>query len=169
MVDMKWIFMELMKCVWYQVCIILVNRTTKLLHIRKVSLKPVKVHRRIFHLFPPKYWSYFRTQFSQIESKQNLEDRKFYVCYSNWQPTQKQVLWIQKREAFFFNRLILLYLGQGSLQHNFIIIVTMSLSAAMEAYASRQEFTLIICKAPPAHTLARISRKVNWIILNCTM
>ena len=66
----------------------------------------------------------------------------------------------KKRGFFFFYCLILLYLGQGSLQHNFIIIVTMSLFVAMEACTSRQEFTLIICKVPP-HTLARISKKVN--------
>lgn len=44
----------------------------------------------------------------------------------------------------------------------------MSLSVAMEASASREEFTLIICKGPLPN-LARISRKVNWIIILNTL
>lgn len=77
------------------------NRTTKLLHIRKVSLKPVKVHRRIFHLFPPKYWSYFRTQFSQIESKQNL-GRQEVLCLLLKLTTYSKVSFMNTKKRGFF-------------------------------------------------------------------
>ena len=71
---------------------------------------------------------------------------------------------MQKKRFFFFYCLILLYLGQGSLQHNFIIIVTMSLFVAIEACTSRKEFTLIICKVSPHTHLPGFQEKLTELL-----
>lgn len=83
-----------------------------------------------FHSFTPKYWSYFRIQFSWIKSKRNCS-KPLSLCYTFTAYLKIKFCEPKKKKDSF--SCLILFRSMNSKQE------------AIVASSSREEFTLIIC------------------------